>query len=198
MDGAVEALERDLIAQHGSKEVAPAGEAEGGEAEGGEAEALPRPPSPPRAAPPGGEGDGCFADEWSDKEAVRWYDVDECAGAEELTSDAEEAPTKQTLPPPPGFLRVPGSFASAQPPPPPAPARQPKKRERQGTLPFSASGTASLSGAAVRLSADDKVERGVAQLVAMGFGESAARGALRHSAANLQAAVERLCGGAPG
>ena len=35
-------------------------------------------------------------------------------------------------------------------------------------------------------------------LFSMGFGESAARGALRHSAANLQAAVERLCGGAPG
>jgi len=178
-----------------ARSAAPSGRSEGGEAEGGEAEggeaALPRPPSPPRAAPPGGdappggEGGGCLAEERSDKEAVRWYAVDECA--EELTSDAEEAPTKQTLPLPPGYF-----------PPPPAPARQPKKRERQGTLPFSASGTASLSGAAARLSAYDKVERGVAQLVAMGFGESAARGALRHSAANLQAAVERLCGLAPG
>ena len=54
MDGAVEALERDLIAQHGSKEVAPAGEAEGGEAEGGEAEAGSPAPQGGGAAAGGG------------------------------------------------------------------------------------------------------------------------------------------------
>ncbi|EOD03773.1 hypothetical protein EMIHUDRAFT_360632 [Emiliania huxleyi CCMP1516] len=52
--------------------------------------------------------------------------------------------------------------------------------------------------AAARLSADDKFEAGVAQLLEMGYGETDARGALRHSAANVQAAVERLLHGVSG
>ena len=64
MDGAVEALERDLIAQHGSKEVAPAGEAAGGEAAGGEAEAGSPAPQGGGAAAEASPTEGSGEAEW--------------------------------------------------------------------------------------------------------------------------------------